>query len=58
MSISRGRAAGAGPLLAIKLSRNPYAPGKYRENIDFARFKDRHGAAKHLIIQQTVGQIP
>jgi hypothetical protein len=46
MSISRCRAAGAVPLLAIKLSGNPYAPGKYRENIDFARFKDGRGAVK------------
>jgi hypothetical protein len=46
MSISRCQAAGAVSLLDIKLSRNPYAPGKYRENIDFTRFKDRHDAVK------------
>jgi hypothetical protein len=36
----------------------PCSPGKYRENIDFAPFKDRAGAVKLLMFRQTVRQIP
>jgi len=41
--------------IAIQL---PCSPGKYRESIDLAPFRDEIGTANPLMFLQTVGQIP